>query len=72
MEAGSGAEGWGGVLQAVFTAPHMPLPVGVAGGRTAGPKRGPSPEARGESWRCSLAPCHSRTDPDGGVRSDTP
>lgn len=55
MEAGSGAEGWGGVLQAVFTAPHMPLPVGVAGGRAAGPKRGPSPEAGSESWRCSLA-----------------
>lgn len=44
------------MLQAVlFTASHMPLPVGVAGGRAVGPKRAPSPEAGGETWRCSLA-----------------
>lgn len=34
--------------QAVFTAPHMPLPVDVAGGRVAGRKRKSGPEAGGE------------------------
>lgn len=34
-------------MQAVFTAPHMPLPAGVAGGRVAGRKRGGVPRRLG-------------------------